>query len=117
MECHRSEWANTSAELLASLVALLGLPLPSTSSVRGNLRLKLAGGADNKAQANSSIAEKALTTKMPLMMVLMEFCHQAEKAGLRVSLDWRPRQENQPADDITNGDLSRFSIDKKVQVC
>ena len=109
----RSEWASTSAELLVSLVALLVLPLPSVSSSRGSLRLKLAGGTD---KANSSVAEKTLTTKMPLIMVLMEFCHQAKKAGLRVSLDWRPREDDQPADDIANSNFSSFSMDRRIQV-
>ena len=37
-------------------------------------------------------------------------------AGVRLDLRWRPRDENGPADDLTNEDFSRFDPKLRVNI-
>ena len=39
------------------------------------------------------------------------------RAGLRVKLAWRPRDENTLADDLTNGRFDGVDSSKRVRVC
>ena len=90
-----SSWASTSAELLASLVALKVLPLGSMMSgaVSSHL-LHCGGGTDNKAAGSLSV--RKLSTKLPVMVVLMEYLSQCESRisvanliGDHVTPTWR----------------------------
>ena len=38
------------------------------------------------------------------------------RAGLRVGLKWRPRNENTIADDLTNGRFDQVAADKRIDV-
>ena len=77
-----SSWASTSAELLASLVALKVLPIESfrPGMMRSQL-LHCGGGTDNKAAGALSL--KKLSTKLPVMVVLMEYLSQCEALNIR----------------------------------
>ena len=69
---NESSWASTSAELLASLVALklFGSEVSKPSSSRSVI-LKCGGGTDNKA--TGQLVSRRLSTKWPVMIVLMDF--------------------------------------------
>jgi hypothetical protein len=95
-----SSWASTSAELLASVVALQIFDVGSSSSRRAAHVLHCGGGTDNKAA--ESLSRKGLSTKFPLMIVLMEYLAICERKRMRVQLEWRPRESNVEADDLTN---------------
>ncbi|CAE7269737.1 unnamed protein product, partial [Symbiodinium sp. CCMP2592] len=111
-----SSWASTSAELLSSLVALhlLERDFPEVFSCPGSFRACFAGGADNKSA--DAISARLLTTKVPVMFVLMEYAHRCDLAGVRCLLNWRPRDANQEADRITKNDFSDFCPDLRVTV-
>ena len=111
-----SSWASTSAELLASLVALhiLERDFSDILSGPGAFRCCFSGGTDNKAAG--SITARLLTTKVPLMFVLMEFSHRCDLSGVRCLLNWRPREANREADKITKNDFSDFCVDHRVPV-
>ena len=72
------------------------------------------GGTDNKAA--ESLAAKGLSTKFPLMIVLMEYLAMCEQKRLRCQLDWRPRESNIEADDLTNQVFDKFDLGKRVEV-
>ena len=46
----------------------------------------------------------------------MQLSHLSMEAGLKVSLKWRPRDENEPADALTNGDFTGFDPVKRISV-
>ena len=52
--------------------------------------------------------------KWPLMGILMQFSAYLCSAGSRLRLQWRPREENVEADDITNLRFERFSLCNRV---
>ncbi|CAE7483959.1 unnamed protein product, partial [Symbiodinium sp. CCMP2456] len=66
--------------------------------------------------AADSISSRHLTTKVPVMFVLMEFSQQCDSAGVRCHLNWRPRDANQEADRITKNNFSDFSLEHRVDV-
>ncbi len=110
-----TSWASTSAELLASLVALKVLPIDSTrsGSMRSHL-LHCGGGTDNKAAGALSVRKRS--AKLPVMVVLMEYLSQCEAMNIRCKLNWRPRETNVEADDLTNERFSRFDLKLRVSV-
>ena len=55
-----------------------------------------------------SLFEKRASTKMPLMLVLMQLAQASHKLGVRLALTWRPR--DYPADDLTNEDFAKFTL-------
>ena len=110
-----SSWASTSAELLGSLVALKVFDLgKSFQHLAASHIVKCGGGTDNKAA--SSVTSKRLSTKLPLLIVLMEYLGTCEEIGLRCHLDWRPRDTNTEADDLTNGRFEAFQDSRRIQV-
>jgi hypothetical protein len=44
------------------------------------------------------------------MFVLMQLAQTLSDLGLRLRLQWRPRGENQPADDLTNEVFDKFDL-------
>lgn len=108
-----SSWASTTAELLASVVALI-LFDPIIQADRGPKVHKLVvhGGVDNKS--TSHLTRKAISTKTPLLGVLMEYLHQSEARDMRCILDWRPRSVNAIADQLTNSNFEGFDFSKRI---
>ena len=100
---------------LASLVALKILPLaPILSGAMNSHLLHCGGGTDNKAAGSLSV--RKLSTKLPVMVVLMEYLSQCEAMNIRCKLNWRPRDTNVEADDLTNERFSRFDAKLRVPV-
>ena len=112
---HESSWASTSAELLGSVVALKVFDIATNfSRLSASHILKCGGGTDNKAA--SLVTNKRLSTRLPLMVILMEYLGTCEEVGLRCHLDWRPRDTNTEADDLTNGRFDAFSASNRLEV-
>ena len=89
------------AALLASLVAVKVFPIETlrTGAMRSDL-LHCGGGTDNKAAGSLSVQK--LSTKLPVMVVLMEYLSQCESMNIHCKLNWRPRETSVEADDLTN---------------
>ena len=107
-----SQWASASAELLATYLACVvfasraspsGLVLPAI----------ITAGTDNRS--NPQALEKGSSLKWPLMGILMQFSTYLFTAGARLRLQWRPREENVEADDITNLRFERFSLCNRIE--
>ena len=110
-----SSWASTSAELLAALVALMVFDIRSYLALGQHFqRLVVHGGVDNRA--TSFLAKKSISTKTPLLGVLMEYLHQADQYKIRCVLDWRPREVNKEADSLTNSDFRGFADSNRIQI-
>ena len=67
---------------------------------------------DNKG--NEALSRKQSTSKWPLMLVNIQLSHHLMKAMLKLDLRWRPRGENQDADDLTNQKYGKFSSEKRI---
>ena len=109
-----SQWASASAELLATLAALhvFGHLEPSTD--RRMLTIEVLAQTDNRS--NEGLSKKGSTTKWPLLMINMQLTHVLMKAGLKLNLGWRPRDENQEADALTNEIFDLFSGDLRIHL-
>ena len=109
-----SQWCSTAAELLASYVAALAFGHLGQKGKATNLRMAITGGTDNKA--NQGLQDKNMSTKWPLLAVHMQVSSELLAGGTRMKLRWRPREQNVPADAITNGDFSLFDLNKRVTI-
>lgn len=109
-----SQWASTSAELLASLLALHVFGWLEKDRGRKALEISLVGGTDNRA--NESLTTKRSTTKWPLMGINMQLSASLSKARLSLGLRWRPREENTEADQLTNEDYNGFDLALRIAV-
>lgn len=97
-------------ELYASLLCLLlFLPQEQQSATMG---IVLTGMTDNKS--NTSLVAKAMSSKFPLYIVLIEFTEQLLAKGVSLELKWTPREHNQDADDLTNSKQDNFSQDLRI---
>ena len=76
------------------------------------VELVVQGGTDS--QASSSAQERGSSMKWPLMGLLMQMTDAMKEFAVALRLRWRPREENQEADDLTNCNFSRFDLDLRV---
>ena len=111
-----SGWASTSAELLASLAALVAFghleqPIPGAQDC---LQVFVCGETDNRS--TPEVQRKGSTTKWPLFGIQMSACQALRRVNKRLVLNWRPRDENTWADDLTNGNFSAFDLRHRVKL-
>eukprot|EP00435_Cladocopium_sp_Y103_P056563 s1864_g19.t1 len=106
------QYMSTVAELLATLVAMETFGYFK----RGGLpyRLVVEAGTDNLATEHISL--KSSTNKFPLAYVQMHLHLKCFFHGLVLRLNWRPRETNQEADDLTNGKYDRFTMSLRCKV-
>ena len=95
-------------------VALWSFGFLNDSRERRSIDLWAQGGTDNRSI--EQMTKKAATTRWPLVLVNMQLSDSLMKAGLRVGLKWRPRDENTIADDLTNGRFEQVAADKRIDV-
>jgi hypothetical protein len=101
------------SEMLASLFCVLAFIPAGTNSCKGEV--EMTGITDN--QGNSFIVSKLLTTKWPGAPVLMELTSQLASRGMWLNLQWRPREQNSEADDLTNEVYDRFDQSLRIPMC
>ncbi|CAE7324059.1 SAC1 [Symbiodinium natans] len=91
-------------ELLGTLVAVkLWVP---EGEARKASRVALRGYTDNKS--NEALLRKAMTTKFPSMLILMELAEELAAKNCELQLQWIRRDMNQLADDLTNENFASF---------
>ena len=110
----RSHWASASAELLGTLAGLwvFGHLVPSNKPHQ--IPVVLPAITDNRG--NESLIKKSSTTKLPLMLINVQLSHLLRIACLRLNLNWKPRSENDLADQLTNGEFGSFDSGLRIQV-
>eukprot|EP00435_Cladocopium_sp_Y103_P068191 s408_g31.t1 len=101
-----SQWASTTAELLAVLIALHLFGCLKRNKKEHPVPFRVTAGTDNKA--NDHLLRKGLTTKWPLCLVFMQLTVAIMSARVFIQLGWRPRDENAPADALTNLDFCKL---------
>ncbi|CAE7394347.1 unnamed protein product, partial [Symbiodinium microadriaticum] len=72
----------------------------------------LTGGTDN--QGNSYAVSKLMSTRFPLPLLLMELSETLRRGDLTLDLSWVPRERNQWADDLTNQEFGKFSMERRL---
>ena len=108
----KSQWASGSAELLATLAALHIFGYLSASVDRKELDVECAADTDN--QGNSRLLKKRSSTKWPLMLINMQLSDLLLRSSLELLLRWRPRDENQLADQLTNEVFTNFTVEHRL---
>ena len=81
---------------------------------RKSLQVAVYAGTDNRA--NEALTLKRATTKWPLMALNMQMSSMLSRARLGLNLQWRPREENTEADDLTNERFNDFYPKLRVEV-
>jgi len=109
-----SQWCSTAAELMASYAAACAFGYLKGEKRVKNLKLAITGGTDNKS--NQSLQNKNMSTKWPLLAVHMQVSAELLSCGTRMKLRWRPREQNVPADSLTNQDFSLFESDNRIHI-
>ena len=77
-------------------------------------RIALTASGDNRA--NGFALDRLSSTKYLLYLVMMELAEQLRDRNLLLSLAWRPRDENEEADALTNGNFGAFTPEKRINV-
>ena len=74
----------------------------------------LQGVTDNLG--NTFAVSKLMTSKFPLVVILAELSAQLRERSMALNLGWVPRDQNEEADALTNGDFASFSSGIRVDV-
>ena len=109
-----AQWASTSAELLASMAALVAFGWAKPVRERKTVELCLFAGTDNRS--NEFLSDKRTTTKWPLMLINLQLSSLLSRARLSLKLRWRPREHNTVADDITNSEFAQVDMAKQIHM-
>ena len=109
-----SQWASTAAKMLASYMATFAFGLLTDSSTKSNLKVEVCAGTDNRS--TPAVQDKGSSAKWPLLAVHMQMSKVLLKRNKICRLQWRPREENQEADDWTNGVFDRFDLSRRVPI-
>ena len=97
-------------ELLATLVAVrLWVP---DGDPKKTSRVAIRGYTDN--QSNESLLRKAMTTKFPSTLVLMELAEELSAKNCELQLQWIRRDLHQLADDLTNENFASFDPNFRI---
>ncbi len=97
-------------EAVAVLVALVAFRPHLTR--QSNALYAMRGLTDNRG--NRSTVSRLQSTRYPLCAVLMEVAAMSEELGIRLSLDWVPREWNNEADRLSNLDTTGFSEEHRI---
>ena len=107
-----SQWASGPAELLASLMAMELFGCFDRVATLESLEIPVIAGTDNRA--NAAVGKKNSSTRWPLMLINMQLSAKQTNSRCKLLLRWRPRGENQEADDLTNEDFRKFDLQKRI---
>ena len=102
-----------SLELIGVLVAVMVFA-PGSTWVRGGAAVTLTAYTDNLA--NTHVLKKFGSSRYPLSIIAMELAVQLDMAGIDLQLQWVPRGQNQPADDLTNSRFDDFDSKNRMSV-
>ena len=107
--------AIASLELLGSLLGVM-LLVDENGRAQGSHGGVLSVGALTDNSGNRFAVTKMLSTKWPLTALVAELAAQLERRQILFQMDWVPREQNQEADSITNGNVQWLNSEKEVHV-
>lgn len=99
-------------ELLATTLCIMVFD-PREKSTTG-AQIALTASGDN--QSNGFSLDRLCSTKFPLYLVLMELSEQLRTRHVALSVVWRPRDENEEADALTNERFGGFRPELRIPV-
>lgn len=99
-------------ELLATLLSVKLLLKQEGGPSAG--RFRLTGSTDNLG--NSYVLSRLSTTRYPLVLLLLELSEELRCRDIELHLDWIPREKNEEADALTNGQYESFNPSLRVEV-
>ncbi len=99
-------------EAVGVLVALLAFKEHLTTG--SDAVYTVRGLTDNRG--NRSTISRLQSSKFPLCAILMELAAQSEALGVRLALDWVPRDWNQEADSLSNGVTDGFDPTRRIHI-
>ena len=105
--------AISTLELLATTLGLVLLSPAELDSPGTAGTVAVTGLTDS--QVSSAVVRRGLTTAFPLCAVAMELSAQLEARGAELFLEWIPRDQNQEADRLADGQFDGFSEHHRVQ--
>ena len=100
-------------ELIGVLVAVMVLA-PESTWAGGSAAVTLTALTDNLA--NTHVLRRYSSSRYPLSIVAMELAVQLDLVGVDLQLQWVPRAQNQPADDLTNDRFEDFREENRMEV-
>jgi hypothetical protein len=108
--------AIASLELLATLICIIAFVESGLVEATTGLAVlgSIGGSTDN--QGNSFLINKMMTTKFPLVAVLMEIAARLNKSGKTLNLTWTPRGQNAEADELSNFIFKSFDPAKRIDI-
>ena len=77
---------------------------------------KISAGATTDNLGNRFVLNRLMSTKFPLLAFLCEFAVLLEERGCLFELGWVPRDQNEQADAITNGNYSDFKMANEIRI-
>ncbi len=93
-------------ELLASVVAVACLHPFALDKPGIDGQITITGLTDSAVSA--AVMTRGMTTKFPLVLVMMEMAALLESRAARLDLNWVPRDTNSEADALSNGNTQGF---------
>jgi len=99
-------------ELFATLLSFVLFAPQWPTAARGSIGL--TGITDNLG--NTFAVGRLMTPKFPSVVILAELAEQLKMRQAELGLLWVPRDQNEEADDLTNGEFGRFSESKRIHV-
>ena len=103
-----SYWCIGTACILVAIIAFV--PVRQEGECCGSIAL--TGTTDN--QGNSHIVSRLMSSSFPLNVMLMELVEQLHVRKAWLDLSWVPRQQNEEADALSNGEFSAFDPLRRV---
>ena len=74
--------------------------------------MSLTGYTDNSG--NTFLLDRLMTSKYPLVVILIEVAEQLAAENVGLALRWVPRLQNEEADALTNGRFEDFSPERRI---
>ena len=99
-------------ELLGTILCVKLFSRPGKLHQRASL--KMTGSTDNLG--NAYAVSRAMSTKWPLTVLLIELSEELRSRKVALGLDWLPREENQEAADLSNMKTTDFDESLRVHV-
>ena len=78
------------------------------------MTLMLQGLTDNLG--NTYVLSKLMSSKFPLIVILAELAAQLRSRGMGLRLGWAPRDQNEEADALTNGEFGAFAASRRIMI-
>ena len=99
-------------ELLGALFAFM-LFKEGAAWLQGSAYLSLTGYTDNSG--NTFLLDRLMTSKYPLVVILIEVAEQLAAENVGLALRWIPRLQNEEADALTNGCFESFAPERRIE--